>query len=96
MAIGPNDCVEPIRSDVVSHAESYLDTKLNNFQWKKDWRCGDLNSPFWEVIIPFELTTPEREHIIKIYKDAGWSSVTLRNSSDNDERAGLCGAIFFK
>lgn len=37
-----------------------------------------------------ELTTEEKNHVIDLYTKAGWEKVEITNSSENDERPGLC------
>jgi hypothetical protein len=87
MAIGPNQsAINIVRKTVVEEVIRLIDKKLTDSHFldivKQD------NSRF-QIIVPGDLNISEKEYVKQQYLDAGWSSVKVLNSSDNNERPGL-------
>ena len=99
MPIGPNESAMPANTTSqkkVNQALALIDAKLSDCRYMADMMYGGDDNPYWEIILPFELTPGEKEVVIKSYIDSGWGSVVILNSSENEERPGLCGVKMHK
>lgn len=82
-------------SDWYATAKARVESCLTSPKWMADWRRGHSNAYYWSVIINGEGTAADREQLRKDYVNAGWFHVTVRTSSANDERRGLCGITLY-
>jgi hypothetical protein len=100
MPVGPSEIdalMQESRSPLVlGRSVRYIDQKLNDSEFIRDWRHGAPGSYWWDVILHNELTEAEQARIITLYTDAGWKKVECKNSSENDDRPGLCIVTLYK
>jgi hypothetical protein len=80
MVLSPND----IQKKGVS-SETYLEIDSQLQSHSQDWY-----EDYTFAVLIGEMSQTQKSEIIRKYKGAGWSAVVVRNSSENDERPGLC------
>lgn len=67
-----------------------IDKCLSDPQWVRDWKYGGKTSPtYWDIVIPGEATERDKKQITDLYKEVGWDTVVVTNSSENGERSGI-------
>ncbi len=99
MPIGPQQSL--MKTNIISQerlekAYAEIDAHLSNPSYMRDTQYGGEENPWWDIMIRFQLTPGEKERIIFEYTRAGWSKVEVMNSSENNERPGLCGIRLYK
>jgi hypothetical protein len=88
MPISPTSMSQAIDTDIVDAICRNIDSELGNPSRAYTHKFGD--GSFRLVLkIARDLTEGERTRLITLYKNAGWSEVSLLHSSENGERPGL-------
>jgi hypothetical protein len=82
-----------VEQSAVEKVIETIDEKLAAPEWLKDWRCGTPEKGyFYRIVCEGELNNRSKKPINHIYSKAGWI-VEITNSSENNERPGLCGIV---
>jgi hypothetical protein len=99
MPVGPSEIdtnmQQRIDPSTIERSVCYIDQKLHDAEFIKDWRYGPPGSYWWNILLHNELTEAEKKMIVMLYINAGWKGVVCKNSSENDERPGLCSVRFY-
>lgn len=96
MAIKPNE-INDVDVRVVNEAEKHIDAQFRNCDWVKQNRQNtETHGVHWEVVLKGELSRGEKTLLCERYLSAGWKACVIKNSSENNERAGLCGVTLYK
>lgn len=79
--------------DTVSSSNEHINEVLEKFeeQFKKEQE----NQLYYHLVITGEYPRHICDRVEKIYKKAGWKSVTCSTSSEKNERPGLTGLQLF-
>lgn len=95
MAIGYQKLVELLETSIneekITKFENYVDKILQLPHFLKNYKCGPNEMSYcWWVISAesIDLTTAEKNELVKRYKNAGWDGVEVANSTDNQDDPG--------
>jgi hypothetical protein len=61
--------------------------------FEKEIKKQTKGEHYYHLVVEGEFKRPTCDMVEKIYKDAGWTKVQCRTSSENGERGGLTGLI---
>jgi hypothetical protein len=68
-----------------------IEDAVNAFE--KEFKKQPKSENFYHLVVEGEFSRPTCDEVEKIYKNAGWTKVNCRTSSENNERGGLTGLI---
>ena len=78
---------------LVDKIVQYIDNKLSDPSWIKDWRYGEgtnKNPWYWRVSFPGYVNQNEKDEICRRYQEVGWK-VDVLNSNETGEPCGMIG-----
>lgn len=83
--------------DFVNRAVSEIDRRIGDPDWINQWRCGQQDNPYWDIVVKGEAGEADKRELERLYvQGAGWGDIVIITSSENGERPGLTGITLYK
>jgi hypothetical protein len=80
---------EAARDSKVQEVTDSIDAKLLDGEYMRNNCMGNAVESYWDFVGKGELTEEEKALVKHAYLQAGWTNVTVYNSSEHSERGGL-------
>lgn len=80
----------------IDFVEEYIDSKMCDPNYVKDWRCGPENHAFYRFAVAGTASEGDKQEIARRYTQAGWGEVICGNSGENGERPGMFGVVLYQ
>jgi hypothetical protein len=91
----PNDVLNAAMTGFELVVLNNVRDKLKNPKWVKDMKYGGDTDPYWRIVTGGEANDSEKSFVRNALVDAGWHRISIRNSSECGERAGLCEVTLY-
>ena len=88
MPIGPKN-IASIRHELIQRTCYEIDAILQDPHKSKASCRGDADDYYYSMVMNGVVSPQEKDEIIGLYSLAGWEKVTVQNSAELNERAGL-------
>lgn len=73
-----------------------ISASLKDPDYVRKWRYGTQSDPYFDFVFQGTATYGDKEAIRNAFLGAGWGTVVVTNSSENNERPGLAGVKIYK
>ena len=83
-------------TEFAAGAELAIDAKLSDSKYVRDNIRNKDRNPTFHIVLGGWASLGDKEHLIRIYKRAGWGYIAVRNSDENGEASGLVGITLKK
>lgn len=79
----------------IDRAIKEIDEKLGNPSWVRDWKCGNIDTPYWRIVVKGNVNSVTKDELIRRYEQVGWKGTRVINSHEQGEVSGAVEVTFF-